>query len=140
MRAGNPPRAPASRRRRRHRGPSSYERSGAAARRYTSVKVNRRVLLFAGPLLFAKITYSRDDHCNLGYVFPGVDGGDDGGDTRESGWAIAGAGRGPGGGRGGRGREGGDGLPRGEGEGAARGVANECAKERARRDIIIAVT
>lgn len=32
--------------------------------------------------LFAKIMYSRDDHCNLGYVFPGVDGGDDGGDTR----------------------------------------------------------
>jgi len=36
--------------------------------------------------LFAKITYSRDDHCNLGYVFPGVDGGDDGGrHPRESG-------------------------------------------------------
>jgi len=85
--------------------------------------------------LFAKITYSRDDHCNLGYVFPGVDGGDDGGDTRESGRRAIGGERG--------------GQPPAGRERTARGVANECAKERAcaragagraRRDIIIAVT
>jgi len=45
--------------------------------------------------LFAKITYSRDDHCNLGYVFPGVDGGDDGGrHPRERGTDRIGGGRG----------------------------------------------